>query len=94
MDWINRNSLLLTEAIRQSILAAILFGLVAWTDQQVAGFLMAVSAIMALFTSKTNISAENVDRIVERRMVDVMTTPPAGVTRAEMAANVREERGD
>jgi hypothetical protein len=94
MDWINRNSLLLTEAIRQSILAAILFGLVAWTDQQVAGFLMAVSAIMALFTSKTNISAENVDRIVERRIGDVMSMPPAGVTHADVAANLREERGD
>jgi hypothetical protein len=76
MDWISRNSLLLTEAIRQTILAAILFGLVAWTDQQVAGFLMAVSAIMALFTSKTNISSSNVDHIVERRMTDVMTEPP------------------
>jgi hypothetical protein len=76
IDWLTKNSITLTEAIRQVILAAVLFNLVTWTDQQIAGFLMAISAMLALFTSKNNVSSSNVDKIVERRMVDVMTQPP------------------
>jgi hypothetical protein len=47
------NPTLLLEAVRQIVLALVLFGLVHWTDQQTAGLLMALSAILALFNRAT-----------------------------------------
>lgn len=60
-----------SEAIRQIILCLVLFGVVQWTDQQIAGLLMAVSAVLALFTRSNTISTQKLDQRVEERVAQV-----------------------
>lgn len=49
---------LISEAIRQVLLALVLLGVLQLTDQQTAGIIMAVSAILALFT-RASVVSEN-----------------------------------
>lgn len=48
-DSITGNPTALLEAVRQIALALILFGIIHWTDQQMAGAMMALSAVLAMF---------------------------------------------
>lgn len=44
------NPALISEAVRQIVLALVLFGIIQWTETQIAGALMALSAVLAMFT--------------------------------------------
>jgi len=52
-DWITvtvtSNPTSLLEAVRQIALALVLFGVIHWSDQQMAGAMMALSAFLAMF---------------------------------------------
>lgn len=50
------NPALLSETVRQILLALVLFGVIHWTDAQMAGVLMAISAVLALFTISQTVS--------------------------------------
>lgn len=50
------NPALLSEAVRQIVLALVLFGIINWTETQIAGALMALSAVLALFTISQTVS--------------------------------------
>lgn len=67
----NAHPATISEAIRQVILCLVLFGVVQWTDQQIAGFLMMISAILALFTRSNTISTGKLDQRVEERVAQV-----------------------
>lgn len=80
-DWLQTHSILITEAFRQILIVGSVFGWLVLTVEQQGVLLSAVSACLAIFTSKSNVSKANVDRIVERRITDKMddsyTLPPA-----------------
>lgn len=46
---VTNNPTSLVEAVRQVALASVLFGLIHWTDAQMAGAMMALSAVLAMF---------------------------------------------
>jgi len=68
-DWLKNHIVELTEAIRQIILVLVLFQIIAWTDQQIAGTLMAVSAILGLFVRSNTITVNQLDQRVQERVV-------------------------
>lgn len=53
---------LITEAVRQVVLALVLFNVINWNEQQIAGALMALSAVLALFARELSIPTETVRR--------------------------------
>ena len=52
---------LISEAIRQVLLALVLLGIFQLTDQQTAGIIMAVSAVLALFTRASVVSEKTLN---------------------------------
>jgi hypothetical protein len=52
---------MMAEAVRQVILALILFKVIAWTDLQTAAFLMAISAVLAMFTQSVVVPVATVE---------------------------------
>lgn len=72
MDWIRSfNPVNVTEAVRQLILCLSLFGVLTWSTEQQAGFLMAISAVFALFVRSNTISAVKLDQRVDERVAAV-----------------------
>lgn len=62
------NAVSLTEAIRQVILCLVLFQIIAWNEQQIAGFLMAISAVLALFARGATVSNARVEQKVAEKV--------------------------
>src|SRR5687767_12635227 len=65
-EWLQTHSILLTEAIRQSLIVGMVFGVLQWNESQLGVVLSAVSAVLAIFTSKSNISKHNVDLMKDK----------------------------
>jgi len=78
MDWLRQNSQYVIAAIRATVLALAGFQVIVVSTEQLALALAALEAFFAMITAKTTIQTARVDTIVEKRVADIMTTPPAG----------------
>jgi hypothetical protein len=67
-QWLQTHSILLTEAIRQSLIVGMVFGVLQWNESQLGVVLSAVSAVLAIFTSKNNVASSRVELIKEKAM--------------------------
>jgi hypothetical protein len=79
------NPAVFTEAVRQVVLALVLFQIINWTETQIAGALMALSAVLALFTIQTttpNTTLENAGtsktQVVEAAKQNAAAGTPGG----------------
>jgi len=69
IEWLaTLNTVTVTEAIRQVILSLVLFEVIRWDEHQIAGFLMAVSAVLALFARGTTVSHGRVEQKVDEKV--------------------------
>jgi hypothetical protein len=72
MDWLKGfNPVTITEALRAVLPVLVLFNIINWTPEQIAGALMAVSAVLAVFVRGTTISTAKLDQRVEERVAAV-----------------------
>ena len=93
----------LSEVIRQGILMLVLFGIVNWTDQQIAAVLMFVSGVLTLLTRAKSVpvgTIENAGTTPTQLKAQAETNVAAGTTptqmkvKAEERAEAREARAE